>query len=97
MSAEAATLKPSTFRAGGLQVHRLISREGPSPTFVLYRGSARFFHDPAEIRRHLRLTKGSATRDQLIAWFDSFDTDKKPRQTFLMNGSLLRVSALNLI
>lgn len=76
-------MKPKTFRAGGLQVHRLISREGPSPTFVLhYKNTSRFFTDPADIRRVLRLTKGSETRDQLITWLESFDTDEKPQADF---------------
>ena len=83
MSAEAAILKPNTFRAGGLQVHRLISREGPSPTFVLYyRNSAKFFRDPDDIRRYLRLTKGSETRNRLIECFDSFDTEEKSQADF---------------
>lgn len=76
-------MKPITYRAGGLQVHRLISREGPSPTYVLhYKDQSRFFTDPADIRRFLRLTKGSATRDGLIDWFDSFDTNEKTQADF---------------
>ena len=67
-------MKRQTFERGSIYIERCVTREGPSPYFIVHwKSTSRAYTDPKAVIRMLRLGRGTQTRNDLMEWFDSFE------------------------
>lgn len=71
--------KIKSFRSPGVSIDRHVVREGPSPYFVAWQPhTSRMFYERKELMRWLKWPKGTATREKIDEWLDSFVEETAP-------------------